>query len=166
MARGFEANRDLVSDDGLAAYRYLHFATHATLDTERPELSALVLSAFRPSGAIRPAYLYAYEIYRLRLNAELVVLSACETGLGREVRGEGVVGLGRAFLFAGADSVLVSLWRVEDRATALLMERFYRGLLVEGQSPAAALRRAQASLWREGWAPYHWAGFVLQGRPR
>ena len=109
--------------------------------------------------------MHAQEIYRLKLPADLVVLSACRTALGREIRGEGMVGLTQGFLYAGARSVLVSLWEVEDEGTAELMRRFYREMLRYGKTPAAALRSAQASLWRETrWqAPQDWAGFVLQG---
>ena len=94
-----------------------------------------------------------------------MVLSGCETALGKEVRGEGLVGLTQGFLYAGARQVVASLWRVEDRATAELMSRFYHGLLVEGRTPAAALRLAQLAVrkdkrWR---SPYYWSGFVLQG---
>ena len=140
----------------LAGYRLVHFATHGILDADHPELSGLLLS---------DGFLRAHEIYRLSLPADLVVLSACRTALGREMRGEGLVGLTRGFLHAGARGVLVSLWEVEDRATAELMRRFYRGMLKEGRPPAEALRHAQAALRREpGWeAPYFWAGFVLQG---
>ena len=107
-------------------------------------------------------------MYELDLQAELVVLSACETALGSEVRGEGLVGLAHAFLQAGVERVLVSAWRVDDRATAELMQRFYRHLLVEELRPAEALRRAQMSVRATpGWqAPYYWAGFVLQGEWR
>lgn len=155
-ALGADASRDTVLSGRLADYRLVHFATHGILDAENPELSGLLLS---------DGFLRAHEIYRLSLPADLVVLSACRTALGREMRGEGLVGLTRGFLHAGARGVLVSLWEVEDRATAELMRRFYRGMLKEGRPPAAALRQAQASLRREpGWeAPYFWAGFVLQG---
>jgi CHAT domain-containing protein len=149
----------------LSQYRILHFATHGVLDTSRPELSGLVLSLVDRQGQPREGFLHAAEIADLDLAADLVVLSACETALGKEIRGEGVVGLTRSFMAAGAERVLVSLWRVEDRATAELMRRFYQALLAEGASPAAALRQAQMAL-REtpAWsAPYFWAGFVLQG---
>src|SRR6185436_21017373 len=108
------------------------------------------------------------EIYGLRLPADLVVLSACQTGLGREVRGEGLIGLTRGLFSAGARQVLVSLWPVEDRATAELMRRFYAEMLSQGRPPAAALREAQTAMWRdEGWrSPYYWAGFILQGDGR
>jgi CHAT domain-containing protein len=98
----------------------------------------------------------------------LVVLSACQTALGKEIKGEGLVGLTRGFMYAGSPRVVASLWRVPDRATAELMKRFYKGMLEEGQRPAAALRAAQVSLWKEQrWRdPYYWAAFVLQGEWR
>lgn len=111
--------------------------------------------------------LFAHEVHRLELPAELVVLSACDTALGRQVRGEGLVaGLPRAFLSAGAARVVVSLWAVDDRSTRDLMVRFYGALLAGGTPPGRALARAQRALWRQGRSPYHWAGFVLQGDPR
>jgi CHAT domain-containing protein len=153
---GSEASREAVLSGRLAPYRLIHFATHGILDEDDPALSRLLLS----QGS-----LYAHEVYHLRLSADLVVLSACRTGLGQEIRGEGLVGLTRGFLHAGARGVVVSLWDVDDLATAELMRRFYRGMLREGLPPAAALRAAQASLRHEpGWKePYFWAGFMLQG---
>ncbi len=167
VALDFAANRDLVLGGGLGKYRIVHFATHGVLDASRPELSGLVLSLVDTRGRPRDGYLRSHEIYGLDLPADLVVLSACETALGKEVRGEGLVGLSRGFLHAGARRVLMSLWPVEDRATAELMRRFYHGMLRQGRSPGVALRAAQESLQREpGWgAPYYWAGFVLQGDP-
>jgi CHAT domain-containing protein len=149
----------------LAQYRFVHFATHGYLDSERPELSALVLSLVDEKGAPQSGFLYAHEVYNLKLPAEVVVLSACETGLGKEIRGEGLVGLTRGFMYAGAPRVVVSLWSVNDRATAELMARFYQKMLKDGQRPAAALRAAQVELWRQKqWqAPFYWAAFVLQG---
>jgi len=100
----------------------------------------------------------------LKLNADLVVLSGCRTALGKEVRGEGLIGLTRGFMYAGAPRVLASLWSVEDASTATLMKGFYRELLLKKQTPAAALRSAQASLWKDSkLPPYYWAAFVLQG---
>ena len=121
-----------------------------------------------PSGDVRDGFLRLNDVYNLDLNAELVTLSACQTALGKEIRGEGLIGLTRGFLFAGAERVVASLWGVQDRSTAELMKRFYRGILEERLEPADALRRAQVSMlreerWRE---PYHWAAFVVQGEWR
>jgi CHAT domain-containing protein len=164
-ALGLAASRDTVLSGALSRYRIVHFATHGVLDAVHPEQSGLVLSGIDAQGRPRDGLLRTPEIYRLHLPAELVVLSACRTALGPEIRGEGLVGLPHGFLTAGARSVLVSLWEVEDRATAELMRRFYRGMLHEQLPPAAALRAAQTALRREpGWdSPYFWAGFVLQG---
>jgi len=164
-AYDFEASRDTVTGDRLARYRMVHFATHGVLHAEMPELSGLVLSLVGPDGEPRDGYLRLDDIYDLRLDADLVTLSACRTALGQEVRGEGLVGLARAFMYAGARRVVASLWDVEDRATAELMSRFYRGMLAEGRPPAAALRAAQLSMWQEErWRhPYYWAAFALVG---
>jgi CHAT domain-containing protein len=161
-ALGFAARRELATGGGLARFRIVHFAAHGVIDLEHPELSGIALSMVDERGRSRDGFLSAYEIYRLRLSADLVVLSACETALGREVRGEGVVGLTRAFFHAGARRVLVSLWKVEDQATAELMREFYVGLS-SGLPPAEALRRAQDALRQKRQAPHYWAGFVLQG---
>lgn len=163
---GFEANRQAVLDEDLSQYRILHFATHGVLHTTHPELSGIVLSSFDPRGRHRDPLLRVYEIYDLDLTADLVVLSACRTALGPELRGEGLIGLTRGFLHAGAARVLVSLWNVDDAATAILMERFYSNLLSHELAPAAALRQAQISMLDEQrWkAAYFWAGFILQGK--
>jgi CHAT domain-containing protein len=168
QALGFDATREAALSPELARYRILHLATHGELVVERPELSRLVFSTFDARGRPREGAVYAHEVFELNLRAELVVLSACETALGTEVRGEGLVGLAHAFLQAGAERVLVGAWRVDDRATAELMLRFYRHLLVDEHRPAEALRRAQMSVAATpGWqAPYYWAGFVLQGEWR
>ena len=162
---GFEARRELVTSGVLEEYRIVHFATHGHLDAETPELSALVLSRFDPTGRSIDGYLRLYDLFHLRFPADLIVLSACESALGREIRGEGLWGLTSGFMHAGAKSLLVSLWSVDDEATAVLMERFYLGLFRDGEPPAEALRQAQNALrnrprWR---APFFWAGFVLQG---
>jgi CHAT domain-containing protein len=147
--------------------RIVHFATHGYVDDRSPFDSGLVLSIPEELTPGRDnGLLQVWEIFEsVRLDADLVVLSACETGIGEIRGGEGIIGLTRAFQYAGARSVLASLWRVEDRATAELMSRFYRGLLVEGLPVAAALRQAQLAVgadrrWR---SPYYWSGFVLQG---
>jgi len=161
----FKANRAMVTGNELSKYRYVHFATHGYIDSERPDLSAIVLSLVDENGKPQDGFLRAHEIYNLNLPAELVVLSACETGLGKEIKGEGLVGLTRGFMYAGARRVVVSLWNVNDKATAELMARFYRGMLRENKTPAAALRTAQIEMSRQRqWqSPYYWSAFVLQG---
>ncbi len=161
----FMASRDIVLNGRLARYRIVHFATHAILNTENPGLSGVMLSRVDSHGRPRDGFLSLDDIYRLNLPADLVVLSACRTALGREIRGEGLVGLTRGFFSAGARQVLVSLWPVEDRATAELMRRFYLEMLGRGRPPAAALREAQTAMWRDEGrrSAYYWAGFILQG---
>ncbi len=167
-ALDFEASRATVESDKLSQYRYVHFATHGLADSERPELSTVLLSLFDEQGRPQDGFLRAHEVYNLNLPAELVVLSACETGLGKQTRGEGLIGLTRGFMYAGAARVVVSLWSVSDKATAELMEKFYRKMLQDGQRPAAALRAAQIEMWQsKQWAaPYYWAAFTLQGEWR
>jgi len=167
-ALDFRANRGTATSAVLGQYRYLHFATHGLLDSERPGLSALVLSLVDERGATQDGFLRAHDIYNLNLPADLVVLSACQTGLGKEIKGEGLVGLTRGFMYAGAARVMVSLWNVNDKATAELMAKFYQKMLKDGQSPAAALRSAQVEMWRQRqWqSPYYWAAFTLQGEWR
>jgi CHAT domain-containing protein len=166
VATDFGASRAAASDPKLREYRVLHFATHALINTVHPELSGIVLSLVDPDGKPQDGFLRLHDIYSMDLSAQLVVLSACRTGLGREIRGEGLIGLTRGFLYAGAQRVVGSLWQVDDRATAELMKRFYTSLLgPQPVSPAAALAAAQRSIRAEPqWqAPYYWAGFVLQG---
>jgi CHAT domain-containing protein len=167
-AVGFQASRPAATSGQLNDYRYLHFATHGYLDTERPSLSALVLSQIDENNRPEDGFLRVNDIYNTRLSSELVVLSACQTGLGQEVRGEGLMGLTRAFLYAGAPRVIVSLWNVNDRATAELMSSLYRRMLREGKRPAAALREAQLELRKQKqWeSPYYWAAFVQHGEWR
>lgn len=162
---GLEANRDVFLKEDLSPYRWLHIATHGKADALQPERSRLVLSPYRRDGRAIDGSLRLQDIYNLRLDADLVVLSACQSGLGPVVRGEGLVGLTRGFHYAGARRVLASLWNVDDSSTATLMGAFYRGMLVEGLTPAAALRQAQRSLLSDPAtrAPYHWAAFTLHG---
>jgi CHAT domain-containing protein/tetratricopeptide (TPR) repeat protein len=166
IAVGFEANLDAVLGRDLRGYRYIHFATHGIVDSERPPLSALALSQFDEQHQPRAGYLRLYDIYTLELDADVVVLSACETGLGREIRGEGLIGLTQGFLYAGARNVVASLWQVPDRATSELMTRFYGLLLSDGRTPAQALAAAQRSMAAEPSRsdPYFWGAFVVQGR--
>jgi CHAT domain-containing protein/tetratricopeptide (TPR) repeat protein len=164
-ALDFRANRLVATSVELSKYRYVHFATHGYLDTTRAGLSAIVLSMIDEQGKPQDGFLRVHDIYNLKLPAELVVLSACETGLGKEVRGEGIEGLTRGFMYAGARRVIVSLWNVNDKATASLMQRLYAGMLRSNKTPAAALRAAQIEMLRTAqWqSPYYWAAFVMQG---
>lgn len=161
----FQASRERATAADLGRFRVVHFATHGVLDTQRPALSGLVLSQVDEQGRTRDGFLRLHDVYHLHLDADLVVLSGCETALGKTLRGEGIVGLTRGFFHAGASQVLASLWPVRDRATAELMQRFYGAMLHDGLAPAAALRQAQIALWREQpWRePYFWAGFILEG---
>ena len=167
-ALDFDASRATALRPELGDYRIVHFASHSLLDSLHPALSGIVLSLVDRQGRSQDGFLQAHEVYNLKLNAELVVLSACQTALGKDVRGEGLIGLTRGFMYAGVPRVVASLWRVPDVATAELMKRFYDGMLREGLRPAAALRKAQAAMAKEKrWsAPYYWAGFVLQGEWR
>lgn len=164
-ALGLRASRETVMSGELDGYRFVHFATHGIVNARHPTLSGIVLSLVDEHGRPRDGLLRVQELVDLRLAADLVVLSACQTALGKEIRGEGLMGLTYGFFYAGAARVVVSLWRVDDRATAELMTRFYRGMLADGLAPARALRQAQLSMAGDGaWkAPYYWAGFVLQG---
>jgi CHAT domain-containing protein/tetratricopeptide (TPR) repeat protein len=164
-ATDFNASRDLALSRQLSEYRILHFAAHGLLNSERPELSGLVFSLIDREGKPQDGFLRLHEIYNLQLNADLVVLSACETGLGKEINGEGLIGLTRGFMYAGAPRVVASLWNVDDFATAELMKLFYQRMLKDGLPAGAALRGAQLELsGQKRWAsPYFWAGFVLHG---
>jgi len=139
--------------------RRIHFATHGFVDEARPQLSGLMLT--RGPGSGEDGLLQVYEIFNLRLNADLVVLSACETGLGEQVTGEGMIGLTRGFLYAGARSLLVSLWPVSDRSTPELMTGVYRYL--RAGTKAEALQRAKLERISAGDEPYRWAPFILAG---
>jgi CHAT domain-containing protein/Tfp pilus assembly protein PilF len=168
-ALDFDANRMTAINSELGRYRFVHFATHGLIDSAHPELSGIVLSLFNRQGREQDGFLRVHEIFNLKLPVDLVVLSGCRTGLGKEIKGEGLIGLTRGFMYAGAARVMVSLWDVSDEASARLMVQFYKGMLgKERLSPTAALRAAQIALWRqERWqAPYYWAAFVLQGEPR
>jgi CHAT domain-containing protein len=164
-ALDFKANRATALGPELSRYRIIHFATHGLLNSLHPELSGVVLSLVDEDGRSQDGFLRLHDIYNLKLGADLVVLSACKTGLGKDIKGEGLVGLTRGFLYAGAPRVVASLWKVDDRATAELMKLFYQRMLRDGLRPAAALRRAQIDMQKQPrWAsPFYWAGFTLQG---
>ncbi|MGB8507759.1 MAG: CHAT domain-containing protein [Pyrinomonadaceae bacterium] len=168
-ATGFDANREKATDPQLGRFSIIHFATHGILNEKRPELSGLVLSLYDRQGHFHEdGFLSLSDIYGLSLPADLIVLSACRSGLGKEVRGEGLIGLTRGFMYVGALRVVASLWQVDDEATAELMRLFYLKMFKEGLSPAEALKAAQISLsGQKRWSsPYYWAGFVLQGEWR
>jgi CHAT domain-containing protein len=161
----FNASRKLAMSGELARFRVVHFATHALVDDIHPPLSGLVLSLVDQRGEPTDGFLELQDIYNLELSADLVVLSACQTALGKEINGEGMIGLTRGFMYAGASSVVATLWKVNDFATAKLMAHFYKAMERDGMKPAQALRHAQLALWNEQplAAPYYWAGFILQG---
>jgi CHAT domain-containing protein/tetratricopeptide (TPR) repeat protein len=169
--RGFDANYKTVMSGELSDYKYVHFATHGLVNSQHPALSGIVLSLIDQQG--RPqeeGFLQLGDIEGLSLPAEVVVLSACSTASGAEVRGEGLVGLTRGVMRAGSSRVVASLWKADDRATAELMRLFYEGMLKGPRplAPAAALRVAQEQMWRKyrDKSPYFWAAFVLQGEWR
>lgn len=166
VAREFAASREELLKTDLTQYAILHFATHGLLDSKRPEISGLMLSTVRPDGQPQNGFVALQDIYQLRAPVNLVVLSACQTALGQEVRGEGLIGLTRGFMYAGASTVVASLWEVDDGATADLMKRFYANMLERDMTPASALRAAQNSFRQEGRSPYYWAAFTLQGEFR
>jgi CHAT domain-containing protein/Tfp pilus assembly protein PilF len=165
LALDFDASRKTAFSDRMKSYRYVHFATHGFVNTQNPEQSGLVLSLVDGQGAQQDGFLFAHEIYNMKLDADLVVLSACQTGLGKEVNGEGLIGLSRGFMYAGSPRVIVSLWPVSDRATQSLMSDLYRGILKERLTPGQALRAAQVRMWRvKQWrSPFFWAPFILLG---
>lgn len=165
---GFDANRDRVLDPDLKDYRILHFATHGLIDIERPEVSGIVLSQFDENGQKREGFLRLQDIYALDLASDLVVLSACQTGIGKEIRGEGLMSLNNAFLQAGAKTVVSSAWKVDDGATAELMRDFYANLTSKHLAPSEALRQAQLKMSKSTQfsSPFYWAAFTIQGEFR
>jgi len=168
LALDFAASRETVMSAELSQYRYVHLSTHGFLNSVHPELSGVVFSLVNERGESQEGFLRSHELFNLKLPAEVVVLSACQTGLGKNIRGEGVVSLTRGFMYAGAPRVVVSLWAVSDWGTTELMRRFYHGMLKEGRRPAAALRAAQISLMNDKRfaSPYYWAPFTLHGEWR
>ncbi|MFM7440879.1 MAG: CHAT domain-containing protein, partial [Snowella sp.] len=163
-----QANLPLATNPQLSQYRIIHLATHGIFNTQEPALSGIILSLVDQKGKPINGFLRLNDIFNLNLPAELVVLSACETGLGEEIKGEGLVGLTRGFMYAGTPRVLVSLWKVDDDATAEIMTRFYKLMLEKKLPPAQALRQAQLQMQNETeWkSPYYWSAFVLQGEWR
>ena len=164
-ALDFKASRTTLLNPELSRYRIIHLATHGIMNLSHPELSGIVFSMVNENGRPENGYVGLNEIYGLNLPADLVVLSACETGIGKQIRGEGLIALTRGFMHAGAERVVASLWKVDDRATSELMSEFYKEMLVNKRKPAAALRAAQLKLYDRNpmRKPHFWAGFVLQG---
>jgi len=165
-ALDFAASVGTAKGTEIASYRYLHFATHGVINSLHPDLSGIMLSLFDKDGGEQDGFLSTLDVFNLKLPVDLVVLSACRTALGKEIRGEGLVGLTRAFLYAGAKRVMASLWKVDDAATAELMARFYENMLGPRHlTPTAALRKAQIAVKRQKrWEPpSYWAAFTLLG---
>lgn len=164
-AYGYEANRDLVMKGKLSDFRYLVFATHGINDPIHPELSAIVLSQRGPTGELLKGHLRVQDIKSLDLKADLVFLSGCDTSLGSKLVGEGFMGLVQGFMYAGVPRVIANLWSVREEATPTFSEHVFRSILIDGSSPAKALREAQIwmaekSEWR---SPFYWAGFEIHG---
>lgn len=161
----FDASRENAMSADLSDYRILHFATHGLLDTIHPESSGLMMSLYDKDGKTRDGFLSLNQIYNMDLNSDLVVLSACQTALGKDVRGEGLIGLTRGFMYAGAKRVVASLWKVDDAATAEFMKRFYQNLLQKNLSSVAALKQTKMEMRQipRFKSAYFWAGFTLQG---
>jgi CHAT domain-containing protein len=165
---GFDASREAALDPELSNYRIIHFATHARFDENEPGLSGLIFSQFDAEGRARDGFVRLHDIYDLQLPADLVVLSACDTALGEDIEGEGIVGIVRGFMYAGSKRVVASYWQVADAATSELMNQFYAEMLSNGLTASAALREAQLHIMRQPkWHhPFFWAAFSLQGEWR
>ncbi|WP_442923053.1 CHAT domain-containing protein [Microcoleus sp. A006_D1] len=161
----FDASRTTATDRNLANYQIVHFATHGMANSKNPELSGILMSMIDDKANLVNGFLRLTDIFNLKLAANLVVLSACQSGMGQNVKGEGMVGLTRGFMYAGAQRVAVSLWYVDDEGTAVLMQKFYQKMVQQKLAPAAALRAAQIEMMQqEKWqSPYYWAAFTLQG---
>ena len=161
----FDANYKWATSDKLNQYRILHFATHGFVNDANPELSGIVLSLVNKQGKDIRGYLRLGDLFNLDYPADLIVLSACETGLGKEIQGEGLVGLTRGLMYAGAERLVVSLWQVSDEGTAVFMQEFYKQMLQNGKSANQALRATQLKMWnQEKWRnPNYWAAFAFLG---
>lgn len=158
-----EVSRDTVMDKALLSqYKIIHFATHAIINDERPDLSAIALSAFDEKGRKTEQFLRLSDIYKLNLPAELVILSACQTGIGPSIKGEGIVSFSRGFMHAGTKRIITSLWQLRDDSTPVFMEKFYKALLQDSLTPSKALQKAQKEMIKD-YHPFKWAPFIIQG---
>ena len=162
---GFAANREQLLNSDISKYKFIHFATHGLIDENRPELSGILLSRFNENGQKLNEFVRLHDIYGMNLSANLVVLSACSTGIGKEMRGEGLQSLNNAFLQTGAKSVVSSLWKVDDYATLELMKDFYAAMAEENLTPSEALRKAKIKMRQDPRfeSPFYWAAFTIQG---
>ena len=162
---GFDAKLGNIENADLSGYRILHFATHGLLNTSRPELSGLVFSLYDENGRTQDGFLSLNDVYNLDISSDLVVLSACQTALGKDVRGEGLIGISRGFLYAGSQRIVASLWKVDDSATAEFMKLFYKNHLEKKMSASAALRQAKIEMKKipRYKSPYYWSAFTLLG---
>ncbi len=166
QAFDFDANYNWVTDKQLKQYRFIHLATHGFANPDNPELSGILLSAVdKQNKPLDRVNLLLGDIFNLDWGADLVVLSACETGLGKGVPGEGLIGLTRGLMYAGAENAVISLWQVDDKATSKLIPQMYKAILEKKASPTTALRQAQLQMWqqKEWQNPYYWAAFTSQG---
>jgi CHAT domain-containing protein len=161
-----EASRQLVMNTDLNPYRIVHLATHGILNGQNPARSGMILSTVDSQGELQRSLLSTADVFNLKLSSDLVVLSGCTTALGKEIQGEGLIGMTGGLMYSGSQQVAAGLWDVDDDGTALLMTQFYQGMLKQGLSPAAALRSAQINLLKsQNWkAPYYWSAFTLQGQ--
>ncbi len=164
----FDANYNWATSSALNQFRFLHFATHGFVNDANPELSGIVLSLVDKQGKDIRGYLRLGDLFNLDYPADLIVLSACETGLGKEIQGEGLVGLTRGLMYAGGERLVVSLWQVSDEGTAVFMQEFYKEMLQNGKSPNEALRATQLKMWKDDkWRnPNYWAAFAFLGEWR
>jgi CHAT domain-containing protein len=164
---GFQADLDNVTSEVLSKFRVVHFSTHAISDNVHPEFSRLVFTLLDSRGKRKPGALLLSDIYNLRMQSDLVTLSSCESGIGKQIEGEGPMSLSRGFLSSGSRAVLTTLWKVDDEATAEFMRRFYRILLQKHRPAVEALHLAQVQMMHHPNQrlrnPYYWAAFELQG---
>lgn len=162
---GFDATRDKFLNSDLSRYKVIHFATHGLIDENRPELSGIVFSRFGKDSQKLEEFVRLNDIYGLRVRADLVVLSACETGVGKDIKGEGLMSLNNAFLQVGAKTVLSTLWKVDDSATLEFMKIFYGIMANENLTAASALHKTKIKMRETGRfrSPYYWAAFIIQG---
>ncbi len=165
VSMDFAANLESIENSNLKDYRILHFATHGLLNSSHPELSGLVFSLYDKKGRPQDGFLSLNSIYNLDLSSDLIVLSACQTALGKDIRGEGLVGMSRGFLYAGSNRIIASLWKVDDAATAEFMKRFYQNHLQKRLSVSAALRQTKIEMQKipRYRSPYYWSAFTLLG---